>query len=826
MKTYKFATVLAVLLALLLFSSSAFAPVSYSLDSLSVYQDDTNVLGAGTSVCTVGISGAAASCDTNLMRSTSYRFEVTISNGGNPFGEPDELKFLDVYSASDVVGSDATVSGCGCWDDSDENKSGTLSHVDNNVVCTFTTPTQCKINNGDSDVFYFILTTGSDAATGTGNFFIDETAVYNYTSSTVDFSYCMIGCDTNNPCDDLNSLTIDECVGQGACGSSCTNTPCPIACASNAACDDSNSLTVDTCSDPNTCNAACDNSACVVACGSDAACDDSNSSTLDTCSNPGACGASCSNTTIACTIACDSNSACSDSNSWTVDICSNPGTCSSSCSSSLCTVACDSDSACNDLNSLTVDTCLNSGACTSSCSYSTCDVNCSSDLACSDSNRLTIDTCVNSGSCNASCTNVPCDIDCLSDSDCNDSNPLTVDSCNNPGLCNSFCLSPECTIACSSDSDCDDSDRLTLDSCSNPGLCSASCGFVGKEQLSIEIVSDLNSAFRGQVIDLNVLVKDSNGNPVENVELSLTGPGGFEIDFNSVGNGYYSGVYSVPIDLPVGSQTFSFFAAKGEMAGLEELQLNVTAGLLKAVLVSPESLKVVPNQKLEFKFRIVFDNNTVVQNPDANAELNGISITLINDGNVFTGYYTFSEKDLDQAVLLITASDTLGNTGTTSFSFVVERPLPLELIAGAIAIIAVVLISLFVLKKKNKLFFSKGKATVSKGSVKKGSDAKALITPKKGVVKPKLSASIKKPFSALAAKIRSVLPKPKETETIMKNEADIDRADFEIDVLNEEIKNLESDFCDKKIKEDNFRQKLFDLREKIHLLELKKKKLK
>jgi len=98
--------VAAVLLAGILLSYSVFAAVSYSVDSLSVYQSDTNATSEGLLVCTLADMSNPDACDTNLAVSTSYRFELTVSNSGSTHGRPDFFKFLSAYSASDVLGSD------------------------------------------------------------------------------------------------------------------------------------------------------------------------------------------------------------------------------------------------------------------------------------------------------------------------------------------------------------------------------------------------------------------------------------------------------------------------------------------------------------------------------------------------------------------------------------------------------------------------------------------------------------------------------------------------------------------------------------------------
>jgi len=65
----------------------------------------------------------------------------------------------------------------------------------------------------------------------------------------------------------------------------------------------------------------------------------------------------------------------------------------------------------------------------------------------------------------------------------------------------------------------------------------------------------------------------------------------------------------------------------------------------------------------------------------------------------------------------------------------------------------------------------------------------------------------------------------RKSEEELKAEKRIQAIDTEVEELKEKIHNLESEFCKQNIKEDFFRKKLFEYREKVHLLELEKKKI-
>jgi len=66
---------------------------------------------------------------------------------------------------------------------------------------------------------------------------------------------------------------------------------------------------------------------------------------------------------------------------------------------------------------------------------------------------------------------------------------------------------------------------------------------------------------------------------------------------------------------------------------------------------------------------------------------------------------------------------------------------------------------------------------------------------------------------------------PKKSEEQLKTEKRLGEIDKEVRSLKEKINNLEAEYFKQTIKEDFFRKKLFDYREKIHLLELEKKKI-
>ncbi|MBN2067106.1 MAG: hypothetical protein JW744_01420 [Candidatus Diapherotrites archaeon] len=673
---------------------------------------------------------------------------------------------------------------------------------------------------------------------------------------------CTIECNSDAGCNDNNALTTDTCLNPGTCSSDCNHTVCHVACNSAAGCDDSNSLTADTCANAGSCSASCSYSACSVACNSAAGCDDSNSLTTDVCNNPGTCSASCSHN-VSCTPACDSNSACNDSNSLTTDICLNPGTCSASCSNEPCSIACYADLNCNDNNSSSGDSCVNPGTCSAYCSYQSCSVECQSNSDCDDGLASTNDQCFFPGGCDSYCNYAGCVIACTENTDCFDSDPATVDSCSNPGTCDAACSNMPCSVACSSDADCGDSNPITLDVCSNAGECDASCSHEEQNLISIEPQPGLDRPLlRGETVPLLVTLRDPDGALVGNALVSVTDALGNEFDLNSLGDGNYSLSYPVPVDLPLGEQRFAFFASTPDMIGSKNVLLDVNSGIIRAVLLRPESLFALPGEKLEFKFKLVYDNNSAVQNPDVNASLNGISIALQSDGNSFTGSYLFSDADLGTAVLSIFASDSLGNSGLSEFAFTVQQPFPwfLVLLLAVLAVGIALFLYWFVRHrrmlslegKRGKLALSKKKTQLQKAVAANATekdllgkkllkdDKKLKVASKELGVERKRQAlaSRKLPsemryaahkalvsLSLLPKRARKLFSKPAKLALDMDRDRKLKKLDLDISDLRNRIQNLEAEFCKQTIKEDYFRERLFEYREKIHLLELEKRKL-
>jgi hypothetical protein len=423
------------------------------------------------------------------------------------------LSTQDICHNPGQVNSFCTNSPINCFNDADCGMNGFIG----NLFCTGKNVTRSYIsyhcNNPGISTSY--------CSSSTENLLVQECA-----------KACVLGecknieCYKNSDCDDLNPLTLDECINPGTISSECRNTP--INCNSNNDCGFTGFVGSEYCSGNNImknyqtslCNApgtpssscnsqvnpklvdlcqfACNNGLCI-RCDENSDCDDHNPSTNDVCINPNTPQSRCSNeeTEIECftnsdcgitsnisQLFCSANKVNQLIRTWT---CNNPGTHSSFCSSSIL----------QQIIQICPDKCAN-GECVSIACYNNND--------CNDNNSSTFDICNNPGTKDSFCTNNPIEVICSSDSDCgndgfigdkfcygkNVSQLYQTFSCYNPGTKDSFCASTVtqktkqvCTFVCSnaacldiecfSDSDCDDSNASTQDICKNPGTPSSHC---------------------------------------------------------------------------------------------------------------------------------------------------------------------------------------------------------------------------------------------------------------------------------------------------------------------------------------------------------------
>ncbi len=337
-----------------------------------------------------------------------------------------------------------------------------------------------------------------------------------------------IQCYQDSDCDDLNPLTIDQCINPGTVISECRNTP--INCASNNDCGFTGFMGSEFCSGQNVVktfqNATCFNpgtleSYCSVTqqprileqcdglcvgghclnfeCASDAECNDFNPLTYDQCINPGTVISECRNTPINCASDID----CGTTGYVGSEYCSSNRNVSKNFRTSNCVNPGQLHSYCDIIIEQQF---INQ--CEFACYDGTC-IRCDENFDCDDANPETVDICHNQGTLSSYCTNEATslgNITCTSNSDCGTnmtlgppfcagldvSKLIQTWTCNNPGTpqsycstslivqllqtCPDYCLDGECRdIRCFNNADCNDGNSSTTDICHSPGTPQSYC---------------------------------------------------------------------------------------------------------------------------------------------------------------------------------------------------------------------------------------------------------------------------------------------------------------------------------------------------------------
>ncbi len=156
-----------------------------TISTLSVYQDGTTTLGAGTAICTgLDISGGTATCGTELLTGTQYRFEVVIAEINNVDYTPTSFDAQSVVANLDVFGTTPTYGSAGCTQTPSQNNDWSLATNGGNTEGSG--GTSCTWKNG-SETFFMIVTLDTDADDDTMTFWISD-GTNEDTSATITFT--------------------------------------------------------------------------------------------------------------------------------------------------------------------------------------------------------------------------------------------------------------------------------------------------------------------------------------------------------------------------------------------------------------------------------------------------------------------------------------------------------------------------------------------------------------------------------------------------------------------------------------------------------------
>src|SRR3989344_4892371 len=186
----------------LLYASFSFAAITFTVTTASVYKSSSTTIGSGTALCTnVSIQSSDNTCSTALDEGSTYRFEFVAQDSGTTAAtSPERSDFRNVWDGGDAVGSDATLVSCGCNDDG-TNVSGTYSTNEDDLRGNFS-GSFCNVEaSGGSEVYYFIVTVGSDAASDTNPLFYIQDGTPSDSSNNFTLNVAVCG---NNTIEGLN----------------------------------------------------------------------------------------------------------------------------------------------------------------------------------------------------------------------------------------------------------------------------------------------------------------------------------------------------------------------------------------------------------------------------------------------------------------------------------------------------------------------------------------------------------------------------------------------------------------------------------------------
>tara|TARA_Y100000310_G_C20648860_1_gene798237 strand:+ start:57 stop:1571 length:1515 start_codon:yes stop_codon:yes gene_type:complete len=499
---------------------------------------------------------------------------------------------------------------------------------------------------------------------------------------------------------------------------------------------------------------------------------------------------------------------------------------------------------------------------------------------CDDSDATTTDSCSNSGTCSASCSNAAdTDTSCATDSDCDDGDDTTVDSCYRPGTPGSHCLneyvedadSTPPTIECTVDSDCDDLDSSTIDSCYRPGTPGAHClndyspDAAGPDTESpttgfdVEFVREIPTSTE-RVSDVSVVVRvvDSEQNPVSGATVSVVDANGNSIQLTGLPNGQYAGAVKFGADYHLGENSFTVLVEKEGIKESSEFSVSVDNAIINIGVISPTLAKQPVGSDLEVKLRLSYSDGSVVEEANIVATANGQELAFVSQGSgIFVSSYLLA--DIGILSLNINVADSLGNTGNTTLELeVLTQEQYAIFIAGMLFLLLVLLAVLMlvllfymrfehililerqrakyvVMKKHAQVLIAaadptKKKELVEKAAyldkkIKENEKSLALMRRRSWLTLGDIPMDLyfgTKTFVHTVKNLPSIL---KGKERRLTNRPKIKAIDSKLSDLRELTKKLENDFYKQLIAPDEFKKRLFDYREKMHLLEIRKKKL-
>jgi hypothetical protein len=189
--------------------------------------------------------------------------------------------------------------------------------------------------------------------------------------------------------------------------------------------------------------------------------------------------------------------------------------------------------------------------------------------------------------------------------------------------------------------------------------------------LGIELLNELEESYeRGSSIEIIAVVNDALGETVEGATVKLTGPGLEEIQLLEIKPGEYSGIYHVPLDLPMGEQHFSISAVKSGFAGIfsgsREFGFSAEKAKINIEVWEPSKRHYLVGENLVLTVFLSYGNGDTVVDAAVRALVHGREIELLPaEAGVFSANHLLGEKDTGGLKVSFRAIDAAENEGVT-----------------------------------------------------------------------------------------------------------------------------------------------------------------
>jgi hypothetical protein len=221
-----------------------------------------------------------------------------------------------------------------------------------------------------------------------------------------------------------------------------------------------------------------------------------------------------------------------------------------------------------------------------------------------------------------------------------------------------------------------------------------------------------HSYLRGAEVRISVNVTEA-GDPVENAVVSCRSSKGDNLSpFTENSPGRYSLSYILGWDEPLGKWSISVEAKKITddklKAGGSYTTIEIEPAVIDLEILRPTAHNFVRGETVDIEVRASYPNEATPENAVVTATLPNEENMLLTQGenDTYVGSYDITSENITGWIMRITATDSYGNSGDTSFTLSVTPPEgspPFLLILVVVAIfVAVGITSSFIALRKRR----------------------------------------------------------------------------------------------------------------------------